>query len=115
MCQFQISDLSFCEVVTEKEIEVKGGLTIANLVKNIGVMPLSRRVSLTLSELPNIGNISLNVQPIPSQDGSTVEKLENKDAGISGLTVTSKDGTSKVTTLAGSNFSLISTSIIQSS
>lgn len=116
MCQLKISDLSFCEVVTQKEIEVKGGLTIANLATNNGTVPLlSSRLSPLTSELDNLSNLSLNVEPVTTQDGSTVEKLENPSAGISGFRVRSQDGTTNITTLTGSNFKFASASARQSS
>ncbi|OKH52422.1 hypothetical protein NIES2101_14425 [Calothrix sp. HK-06] len=108
----KISDLSFCEVVAEKEIDVKGGLTIAELTST-GVVPLLRRFMPGLSELDSVSDVPLEVKSSTSEDGSTVEMLENKSIGISGLQVTTQDGRSKFSMLTGNNFQFASASTIQ--
>jgi hypothetical protein len=115
MPRLKISDLSFCEVLAEKEIEVKGGLTFAELGINFGVESLLKRLIADLSELPDLYYIPLEVTPLPCEDGNTVEMLENTSAGISGYQVTSQDGTTKFGMLTGTDFVFASTSSIKSS
>lgn len=109
MSRLEISDLSFC-VPAEKEIEVKGGLTIPEQLTS-SISPLLKRF---------LSNVSVvDVEPIP--DGGegfaegTVEKIEDKSAGLSGLKLTSKDGKTKVSFLTGNNFNFTSASTVQSS
>lgn len=115
MCQLKISDLSFCEVVAENEVEVKGGLTLGEIGISSRVRPLLKKLIPDLSELFDLSDVPLEVKPLPSEDGNTIEKLENTSAGISGYQVTSQDGTTKFNMLTGTDFVFASTSNIQSS
>lgn len=112
MCQLKISDLSFCEVVAENEVEVKGGFTLGEIGISSRVKPLLERLMPDLSQL---FDVPLEVKPFPSEDGNTIEKLENTSAGISGYQVKSQDGTTKFGMLTGTDFVFASTSSIKSS
>jgi hypothetical protein len=106
MSRLEISDLSFC-VPAEKEIDIKGGLTIPEQLAD-NISPLLKRF---------LSNVYVDIESVP--DGSegtaesTVEKIEDKSAGLSGLKITSKDGKTKVSFLSGKNYSFASASSYQ--
>ncbi len=104
MTKLEISDLSFCEVATEEGIEVKGGLALA------GQLSEERTQSL-INELLSSQVVDFSsdkIEPISSE--YTVQKIQDKNNGLSGFKFNKKDGTGEVRVLTGPNSNFISAS-----
>jgi hypothetical protein len=115
MPKLKIFDLGFCEVIAQKEIDVKGGLTIGEFAST-GSAPLFSRFTFGLNDLSDFNDLSdlpLEVESFASEDGSTIETLENRSAGISGFQITSPDGRSSIRGLIGDNFGFATASSSQ--
>ncbi len=96
MCGLEISDLSFCEVAVEKDLEIKGGLSVPKNLKNLNL-------SLFFKKFLNSQFVDYTREQLSSEPEYVVEKLENKTTGESGYVVSSKDGKMQIATLVGQN------------
>ncbi|AFY36155.1 hypothetical protein [Calothrix sp. PCC 7507] len=92
--KLQISDLSFCQVVTEQDFEVAGGLGTPEylLLRNL----FSQPIDLRLPALEGYGK-----QEVHSDKEVVINELKNATTGISGYEVISKDGKSRAVVLFG--------------
>jgi hypothetical protein len=109
MTQLEISDLSFFELV-KNDIEIKGGTGVAQNtptgLTDVKTFTLQDINGLLIPAL--VGSSPQEVTTTPS--GDIVEKIEDKGNGMSGFTVTSKDGSTKTIVLTGPNSSFVSAS-----
>lgn len=97
MSRLEISNLSFCEVATDEDIEVTGGLSFAENIRS-QVLSTVNKVFTSTSE-------NFSRQQVYSGSDFVVEKLNNPTTGVSGFAVSSKDGTSQSVVLSGGNTS----------
>jgi hypothetical protein len=109
MSKLKISDLSFCEVATEEDIEIQGGLQWANRLSDPQLLSILNQYFPDLS----VDVTSQEVGSIPP--GTTVEPIEDKANNASGFTITSQDGQTKARFLNGPGFSSIFASSRQTS
>ncbi len=96
MSRLKISDLSFCEVLAEESIEVKGGLGTAEEIE--------KQISSLLDKFfpADIDSSFAKVESFFPED--SVEKFEDKTTGVSAYKFSSKDGRTKATVITGSGF-----------
>ena len=108
MTRLKISDLSFCEVAAEKDIEVKGGI--------ISALPEDERVLSLVKRFLTVASVDLSsvkVGQVSPED--TVDKIETEIPGVSGFQMTSKDGKRNTTVITGPGLSMVSASIVSPS
>jgi hypothetical protein len=111
MINLEISDLSFCEVASQEDIEVKGGSASDEQLSASATKSLIRNFFSSRS----VNLSSRNLEPISISTGDTFEKISDEASGISGVNFDSKDGNTKVTVLKSPDSSFISASSIQTS
>ncbi|MGV2831678.1 hypothetical protein [Myxosarcina sp. GI1(2024)] len=100
MSRLQILDLSYCEAISRKNLEVTGG---RSLLEYFGSSWLNRPTEI----FDNLDGYEKT--EIYSDSETVVKKLENSKTGESGYQIVSKDGRSSSLTLTSSNPSSIST------
>lgn len=86
MNKLEVLDLGFCETLTEKSLEVTGGLSFAGIYDSL----------LQLIKNPIVPDLKgYNTTAISSDKTSVVNKLENPQTGGIGYEVLSNDGQSQ--------------------
>ncbi|MBD2773632.1 hypothetical protein [Iningainema tapete] len=105
MSRLKISDLSFCEVATDKDIEVKGGLSVSRslTLRNLSISLLPKSLTFT--------PVNYTREKVYSGVEYSVEKLNNPTTGESGYLVSSSDGKSLSITLTSRNTGSLGTSV----
>jgi hypothetical protein len=105
MNKVKISQLSFCEVATGEEIDIKGGSKLTKEVSNPVALSILQKFFPDVS----LDFLSQEVESL-SLENAVVEPIEDQANGVSGFTITSKDGKTKAGFLSGSSISLTSVS-----
>jgi hypothetical protein len=97
MNRLEILNLSFCEEVSRKDVDIKGGFSLA---ENLSSEEISLYLRLYTPRVP----AEFTREELYSGSTIVVKKLENKSTGVSGYITSTKDGTSKSGVLVGQNY-----------